>query len=1156
MSGLAHAPSIRNLPTGKMENIKKMFESEGGNNKQDRPRDTSPAVSMRNKMSSPRPTPRKVLPVQSMPIDLKSTSDPPPGFGISNIKREQQLKHHSYGAKSTDIVTQAHVSPSVLKRISALQDPDSNKDEDSVKLTKPAKPKWMKNIEDVDGTTSDVKPVASNRAGKREVVSCYSKMSSAGNTSPEYTSKLVSKSKTDGCIYKPGKVDQCVPTIKVTDEDLKSQTKAVAKAAADVGCEKLKNNSSDDEKRHSETWVGAIGDRQSGGKNADKTISGGTGISQTKKVSERINEGQGQGQNKRNPTKISLAPPPRPAQPPRARPRSVRQNSIGCASEYEYSPIWVEHNKQFTFKNTHSTEVGSSSKTSHVSDKSLGAASSPPSVPSGAPRKAVDTSAHARPVGPPPPPPPRKPPRTGAHDIYIETKLRKSKEVELIDNILYVPCETDVRDGANRSVRSRISSLLESQLQTKDDSVIHRHPKPFQPNMSKRPISIATDCMNVSQPINSTRVKPDLPRRIRHEYEEIKEIDDRPVKGNVVRAAVDELTHRPLQRFPLRKSFSSDNLCFVNTLDDVPVYIDSALSIGFDKFQDDRYEAYVDEEGYAVPHAFVKRHPGEKRCLDKSLSSAADSGAKSRIGVFRKRIISDGQDRSIPVQEQDPTKVNKRKMNQVKQRLNDAFAAIQKYVRHDQELDVDEKCADGDTISVDSDGSIDKQEIKKRVEYISSVKQKTYQSIKKRYEFMSKIYPQLFEYALVVGLKSLPGGSGYKPYIIHKFPEIVDSNMSVPLFCFPDAAEFESTGSTVSESYHFVLTNIDGGKVYGYCRRMQPPESKLPEVICIISPIDAFNMYNSLLNEIEKKRNVSLDLAQELLAASFGRPLPNPGKVVHIRALDQAGEMETIFLTRPSDSRLENVNYECLQNYLGTDKLLRVFSTLLMERRVLICASNLSCLSHTIHALAALLYPFQWQHIYVPILPQDMLDVCASPTPFLMGILSSHLNQVLTLPLEEVLIIDLDKKEIVLSVGDESSIIPKKLQKALKTAINMCKLDADAQSSQWLMVSEAFLRFFVETIGHFGEHIRTQQDGKKVFLKELFVSSVASKGIRHLLEWFSETQMFEVFVTDNLEKTHWGSVDLFMSRLAEYQKCDDGSSSGLGKRVMNFLRKL
>ena len=41
---------------------------------------------------------------------------------------------------------------------------------------------------------------------------------------------------------------------------------------------------------------------------------------------------------------------------------------------------------------------------------------------------------------------------------------------------------------------------------------------------------------------------------------------------------------------------------------------------------------------------------------------------------------------------------------------------------------------------------------------------------------------------------------------------------------------------------------------------------------------------------------------------------------------------------------------------------------------------------------------------------------------------------------------------------------------------------SDEQSSQWLMVSEAFLRFFVETIGHFGQYVRTQQDGYKVFL--------------------------------------------------------------------------
>ncbi|XP_046337065.1 uncharacterized protein LOC124118805 isoform X5 [Haliotis rufescens] len=472
---------------------------------------------------------------------------------------------------------------------------------------------------------------------------------------------------------------------------------------------------------------------------------------------------------------------------------------------------------------------------------------------------------------------------------------------------------------------------------------------------------------------------------------------------------------------------------------------------------------------------------------------------------------------------------------------------------------------------VDSD-CVDVSEIQRRVEYVSSVRARTIKSVRKTNEFLSRIYPQLFEYALVVGL--LPkSGVGYKPYVIHKFPEtraykvgqdgnllactnMIDSNVSVPLFCFPDAPEYKPpTGIVASESYSFVLTNIDGERVYGYCRRIQPPDSNLQEVICIISPVDAFNMYNKLLDEIEKRRATSTDLAQELIAASFGRPLPGPGKVVNIRTLDKKGELETLFLNRPSDVRREKVNYECLLSYLGTDKLIKVFSSLMMERRILLCSNSLSILTQTVHALVALLYPFSWQHIYIPILPSDMIDVCASPTPFLIGILTSHLPQVLEQEelLEEVVIVDVDKKQFVRSVGDEATLLPKKLQKALKTAINMCKIDSESETSQWLMVSEAFMRMFIEIMGHFGEHITTQQDGRKVFEKDKFLARVSAKGIRQVLEWFTETQMFEVFMTNQREKTEWGTVDLFMSRLLDFEREDSRDShKGLGRKMKNF----
>lgn len=59
-------------------------------------------------------------------------------------------------------------------------------------------------------------------------------------------------------------------------------------------------------------------------------------------------------------------------------------------------------------------------------------------------------------------------------------------------------------------------------------------------------------------------------------------------------------------------------------------------------------------------------------------------------------------------------------------------------------------------------------------------------------------------------------------------------------------------------------------------------------------------------------------------------------------------------------------------------------------------------LSRCAHSALALLYPFTWQHTFVPVLPANMLDISCSPTPFVMGALSPSLDQLLDLPIEEV----------------------------------------------------------------------------------------------------------------------------------------------------------
>ncbi len=133
------------------------------------------------------------------------------------------------------------------------------------------------------------------------------------------------------------------------------------------------------------------------------------------------------------------------------------------------------------------------------------------------------------------------------------------------------------------------------------------------------------------------------------------------------------------------------------------------------------------------------------------------------------------------------------------------------------------------------------------------------------------------------------------------------------------------------------------------------------------------------------------------------------------------------------DSRLEHVDFESLLQCLSVTRLLQVFASLLLERRVIfiadklryrpspmltpkysnlnasqnsiqtkLCLSTTSVLSRCAHSALALLYPFTWQHTFVPVLPASMLDICCSPTPFVMGVLSPSLPEVQDMPIEEV----------------------------------------------------------------------------------------------------------------------------------------------------------
>lgn len=54
-----------------------------------------------------------------------------------------------------------------------------------------------------------------------------------------------------------------------------------------------------------------------------------------------------------------------------------------------------------------------------------------------------------------------------------------------------------------------------------------------------------------------------------------------------------------------------------------------------------------------------------------------------------------------------------------------------------------------------------------------------------------------------------------------------------------------------------------------------------------------------------------------------------------------------------------------------------------------------STLSQVLHAVAALLFPFVWQHTFISIVPRVLLDVYLAPTPYLLGIQKNLLHLII-----------------------------------------------------------------------------------------------------------------------------------------------------------------
>ncbi|KAJ0977957.1 hypothetical protein J5N97_013431 [Dioscorea zingiberensis] len=309
---------------------------------------------------------------------------------------------------------------------------------------------------------------------------------------------------------------------------------------------------------------------------------------------------------------------------------------------------------------------------------------------------------------------------------------------------------------------------------------------------------------------------------------------------------------------------------------------------------------------------------------------------------------------------------------------------------------------------------------------------------------------RIFEYFVVCGLgpeiRSLDMNKGfqgtgvmYMPSFLDQYPPSSHSLYpppppQLPTCVLPAGIEIYSSGldsndfSTYPRSYPIVLTEGDGSKIYVSCIAFRDPicediaeAYRIPEnsyadkCICLVSHSPSFQVLRDALEELFilcfSPAGSSKPLWELIAYMVSNVPLPTPGKDRVLFAI----ENWLLSVEAPSKEGLPHadISFQPLVQCLDVDNLIKFFTAVLLERRILLRSNKYTLLTLVSEAICHLIYPFRWQHVYIPLLFFSGVDYIDAPTPYMMGLHSGVDTS--GLAMDGVVVVDLEYNSITTS---------------------------------------------------------------------------------------------------------------------------------------------
>uniref|UniRef100_A0A7N8YQL3 DENN/MADD domain containing 5B n=1 Tax=Mastacembelus armatus TaxID=205130 RepID=A0A7N8YQL3_9TELE len=277
----------------------------------------------------------------------------------------------------------------------------------------------------------------------------------------------------------------------------------------------------------------------------------------------------------------------------------------------------------------------------------------------------------------------------------------------------------------------------------------------------------------------------------------------------------------------------------------------------------------------------------------------------------------------------------------------------------------------------------------------------------------------------------------FKSKVLAHYPENVIGNPfdqdAVNMLCMPKGLSFRTQADQRQPQFHsFIITKEDGSRTYGFvhtfyeevtspqiCSAMQtlyqmhnaehasdnPPSSSsssssydtsrdtlyVSKALCLITPMPFMHACRRFLSQLHKAVTAAtappLPLESYIHNILYEVPLPAPGRSLKFHSV-----YEPIVCQRPGLGELPLADFPLAEAFslLGVENLVQVFTCTLLEMQILLYSQDYQRLMTVAEGITTLLFPFQWQHVYVPILPASLLHFLDAPVPYLMGLQSKE----------------------------------------------------------------------------------------------------------------------------------------------------------------------